>query len=62
MLEAKILAVADTFDAMTSDRPYRKALPAEVAIQELIDHSGTQFDSEVAKAFVDLFQEGKIND
>ncbi len=39
LIEAKILAVCDTFDAMTSDRPYRKALPKEVAIQEIIDHS-----------------------
>ncbi len=62
MLEARILAVADTFDAMTSDRPYRQALPAEVAIQELIDYSGTQFDPNVAGAFVELFRKGMISD
>jgi len=59
MLEAKILAVADSFDAMTSDRPYRKALSHEVAIQELIDCSGTQFDPEVSRVFVQLYREGE---
>jgi len=58
LLEARILAVADTYDAMTSDRPYRKALPHAVAIQEIVDHSGTQFDPVVASAFVNMFQEG----
>jgi len=57
LLEARILAVADTYDAMTSDRPYRKALPHQVAIQEIIDHSGSQFDPTVASAFVSMFQD-----
>ena len=43
---------------MTSDRPYRKALAHEVAIQEIIDRSGTQFDPAVATAFVNVFHEG----
>lgn len=60
LLEAKILAVADTFDAMTSDRPYRKALPVEVAIQEIRDHSGTQFDPQVAEAFIELHGLGQV--
>jgi putative nucleotidyltransferase with HDIG domain len=55
LLEAKILAVCDTYDAMTSDRPYRKALPMEVAIQEIRDQSGRQFDPEVASAFLEMF-------
>lgn len=55
--EARILAVCDTFDAMTSDRPYRKSLPAEVAIQEIRDHSGTQFDPDIAAAFIALYSE-----
>jgi len=54
LLESRILAVADTYDAMTSDRPYRKALSHHVAIQEIKDHSGTQFDPEVAAAFIAL--------
>ena len=59
-LEGKILAVCDTYDAMTSDRPYRKALSHEIAIQEIRDHSGTQFDPEVAASFIELFNEGRL--
>jgi response regulator RpfG family c-di-GMP phosphodiesterase len=59
-LEGKILAVCDTYDAMTSDRPYRKALSHEIAVQEIKDHSGTQFDPEVAAAFVELCSEGHL--
>lgn len=54
LLEARILAVADTYDAMTSDRPYRKALSHAIALQEIADHAGTQFDPEVAEAFFAL--------
>jgi response regulator RpfG family c-di-GMP phosphodiesterase len=50
-LIARIIAVADTYDAMTSDRAYRKALPHEVAVNEIERCSGTQFDSEVSSAF-----------
>ncbi len=59
-LEAKILAVCDTYDAMTSDRPYRKALSHEIAIQEIRDHSGSQFDPDVAAAFLSLCDEGRL--
>jgi putative nucleotidyltransferase with HDIG domain len=59
-IEGKILAVCDTYDAMTSDRPYRKALPHEIAIQEITDHSGSQFDPEVAAAFIELCSEGQL--
>jgi HD-GYP domain-containing protein (c-di-GMP phosphodiesterase class II) len=52
--EARIVAVADAFDAMTSDRPYRRALPAEVAFKELLNKSGSHFDPECARAFVDV--------
>jgi putative nucleotidyltransferase with HDIG domain len=58
LIEARILAVADTYDAMTSDRPYRKALSHETAVQEIADHSGTQFDPEVARAFIAMCQNG----
>ena len=47
-----IILVADAFDAMTSDRSYRKALPIEKAKEELLKHSGTQFHPEVVKAFL----------
>lgn len=58
--EARILAVCDTYDAMTSDRPYRNALPVEVAIQEIRDHSGSQFDPQMAAAFIDLYQDNGL--
>lgn len=51
-LGARIFAVADTLDAMTSDRPYRKALPYSTAREEIIRESGRQFDPEVVKAFL----------
>lgn len=50
-LGSKILAVADTYDAMTTDRPYRKALTREQAIAELINSSGTQLDLDIVNAF-----------
>lgn len=50
-LIARIIAVADTYDAMTSDRAYRRALPHEVAVGEIERCSGSQFDPEVAQAF-----------
>ncbi len=53
-MEARVLAVADTYDAMTSDRPYRKALSHETAIQEIAAQAGTQFDPQVAGAFLSL--------
>lgn len=57
LLEAKILSVADTYDAMTSNRPYRKALSHEVTMQEISDHSGSQFDPVIAENFIDLCQD-----
>ena len=51
-LEARILAVADSFDAMTSTRSYRVALTQEYAFKELRRYSGTQFDPEVVEAFI----------
>ena len=53
-MEARILAVADAYDAMTSDRPYRPALSHEDAMNEVRRCSGTQFDPEVADAFLSL--------
>lgn len=52
--EARILAVADAYDAMTSDRPYRAALSREEAIAEVDRCAGTQFDPLVAEAFLAL--------
>jgi len=50
---ARIIAVADTYDAMTSDRSYRRALPHEVAVAEIERCSSTQFDPEVAATFTE---------
>ena len=54
---ARILAVADTFDAMTSDRPYRPGMPIGRALDEIERGAGTQFDPEYAIRFVELFRE-----
>jgi HD-GYP domain-containing protein (c-di-GMP phosphodiesterase class II) len=51
-LGARIVAVADAWDVMTSDRAYRKALPKSVAVAELKKFSGTQFDPELVEAFL----------
>jgi len=51
-VEAQIIAVADAFDAMTSDRSYRKALPAQEAAHRLLEGQGAQFSSEVVQAFL----------
>ena len=53
-LIARILLIADAFDAMTTDRPYRRAMPFAAAKDELNRCSGTQFDPELAKIFVNL--------
>ncbi len=50
ILEARILSVADAFEAMLSERPYRKALSLKDALNELVRNSGTQFDPEVVEA------------
>lgn len=55
-LLSRIISVADSYDSMTSDRPYRSTLGDEHAISELIKHSGTQFDSQVVEAFLRVFK------
>ena len=51
-LAARIIGVADAFDAMTSDRPYRRALGRELAVAELRRCAGVQFDPEIAREFL----------
>jgi putative nucleotidyltransferase with HDIG domain len=59
-VEARVLAVADAFDAMTSDRPYRRALSREDALAEVERCSGTQFDPEIARVFLEVFAEAEL--
>ncbi|MGI6128481.1 MAG: HD-GYP domain-containing protein [bacterium] len=54
LLGARIIAVADAFDAMTSNRPYRKSRSVSAAVQELVLLSGTQFDPAVVQAFTEI--------
>ena len=54
--EARIIGVADAFDAMTSKRAYRNSLTPEEAIQELKNGRGTQFDADVVDAFLEILQ------
>lgn len=53
---ARIIAVADAYDAMTTSRPYRKAQPVEFALSELAGGARTQFDGDVVEAFLDYMQ------
>ena len=59
-LIASIISVADTFDAMTTDRPYRHGLSKEEAVREIERVSGRQLDPEITGAFIELFRENKI--
>lgn len=52
-LTARVILIADTFDAMTTDRPYRKGLPLDVAYAELRKFSGRQFDEKLVKIFLE---------
>jgi hypothetical protein len=59
-LGARLIAVADTFDAMTTDRPYRRALSSATALAEMRRVSGTQLESEFVEAFARLVDRGEI--
>ena len=60
-LFSRIILIADTFDAMTSTRPYRKGLPLEVAFAELREFSGTQFDGEIVEKFIACMSREQTN-
>lgn len=62
LLEARILTVADSFDAMLSNRPYRDPLSLEQAIHELKNNSGSQFDSNIINAFLQILGRGEYYD
>jgi putative nucleotidyltransferase with HDIG domain len=59
--EARLLAVADAFDAMTSTRPYRRALPVSRALGEIERCAGTQFDPAFASAFLEAWDVGALH-
>src|SRR5512139_1188227 len=56
-LHAQIIALADAFDAMTTDRPYREALSSEEALEEIVRFKGTQFSPELAEEFARMVRE-----
>lgn len=60
--EARLLAVADTFDAMTSDRSYRAALDIRIARDEIADQAGKQFDPRVVEAFLRCWERGEFQE
>ena len=59
-LAARVFAIADSFDAMTSDRPYRAAMSFGEAFEEIRLGSGTQFDPDIVEVFLDLASEGGL--
>ena len=60
-VQARILSIADTFDAMTSDRPYRKGMQAEEAIRIMEESTGSQFDPGILRVFRSVHTAGKIS-
>jgi putative nucleotidyltransferase with HDIG domain len=60
--EARLLAVVDAFDAMTTDRSYRRAISEELAVSELERCSGTQFDPEIIRVFAEAWRDGSLAD
>jgi HD-GYP domain-containing protein (c-di-GMP phosphodiesterase class II) len=66
-MAARIFSVCDAFDAMTSDRPYRRALPLDHAVEEVRTGAGSQFDPAVVEAFLAIVPEvlelhGRLHD
>jgi putative two-component system response regulator len=61
-LEGRIVAIADVFDALSHDRPYKKAWPLEECVAEIERNSGRQFDSQVVAAFLELWNSGALRE
>lgn len=61
-LHARVVSIADAYDAMRSDRIYRKGLSADIIRKELINGRGTQFDPNLLDVFIKLFDEGKLDE
>jgi HD-GYP domain-containing protein (c-di-GMP phosphodiesterase class II) len=56
-LLSRIITIVDSYDAMTNDRVYRKALTKEEAIQEIKNNTGTQFDPDIAQLFLSFIED-----
>ena len=61
-LDARIVSIVDTYDAMSSNRIYRKALPKEKIREELLKGRGRQFDPKLLDLFISLFDRGLLDD
>jgi len=59
-LLSRILSVADVFDALTTDRAYRQKMPVDVAVKIIRENSGSQFDSDIVKVFLELYNQGQL--
>ena len=57
---ARVLSVADSYDALIADRPYRRGMSREMAVEEIRRCSGSQFDPDVVRAFLQLAAESKV--
>ena len=60
-IEGRLLAVVDTFEAIMSNRPYRKGADLRQAVSELVKYKGIQFDAEIVDIFIDVIRQGKID-
>jgi HD-GYP domain-containing protein (c-di-GMP phosphodiesterase class II) len=60
-LPSRIVFACDAYNAMTTDRPYRRALSSDIALEELARHAGTQFDPRVVQALVKVVEEGRAH-
>jgi putative nucleotidyltransferase with HDIG domain len=60
-LAGRVIAVADTFDAMSSDRPYRRGLPAETVLAEIRSQAGRQFDPQMVQACLRACEKGRLD-
>jgi putative two-component system response regulator len=60
-LGARIIAIVDSFDAMTTNRPYRQAMEIQPALAELVSAAGTQFDPALLAVFLDLVRSGRLH-
>jgi len=61
-LPGRIILIGDSFDAMTTDRVYRKGMPVPVALQEIKRFAGTQFDPHLVACLEEAYREGRIHD